>query len=93
MLQNHVENGEVVVPANSFFAMGDNRDQSLDSRYWGFVPRELIAGRPLLIYWSFETSRDEYLRTGISDRLYDIWDLIVHFRTKTRWRRTFRMVR
>jgi len=92
-LPSHIRNTELVVPPDMYFVMGDNREQSWDSRFWGFAPRELVAGRPLLIYWSFETRRDEYLRTGMSDRLYDIWDLIVHFLTKTRWRRTFRIVR
>ena len=54
MLTDHVVNGEVVVPPGCVFAMGDNRDDSLDSRYWGFVPRENIEGTPLVIYWSFE---------------------------------------
>ena len=54
MLQNHVVNGELVVPPGYIFAMGDNRDDSLDSRYWGFVPRENIVGTPLVIYWSYE---------------------------------------
>ena len=54
MLTNHVENGEVVVPPGYYFAMGDNRDSSLDSRYWGFVPRENIIGKPLIIYWSYD---------------------------------------
>ncbi|HUE00775.1 MAG TPA: signal peptidase I, partial [Bryobacteraceae bacterium] len=54
MLDHHVVNGEVVVPPDSFFAMGDNRDSSLDSRYWGFVPRENIIGKPLIIYWSYD---------------------------------------
>jgi len=73
--------------------MGDNREQSWDSRFWGFVPRGLISGRPLLIYWSFETPRDEYLRTSWRDQVSQILDLIVHFPIKTRWRRTFRIVR
>jgi signal peptidase I len=51
MLTKDVVNGEVVVPPNFYFAMGDNRDNSLDSRYWGFVPRENIIGKPLIIYW------------------------------------------
>ena len=54
MLENHVVNGEVVVPPGYYFAMGDNRDSSLDSRYWGFVPRENIIGKPLIIYWSYD---------------------------------------
>ena len=57
-------NGEVVVPPESYFAMGDNRDSSLDSRYWGFVPRENIIGKPLIIYWSYDapTERAGQLR-------------------------------
>ena len=47
-----IHNGELVVPAGQYFVLGDNRDESLDSRYWGFVPAENIVGRPLLIYWS-----------------------------------------
>ena len=58
MLEKNVVNGEVVVPPNSYFAMGDNRDNSLDSRYWGFVPRANIIGKPLIIYWSYETTTD-----------------------------------
>ncbi len=92
-LQNYVRDGELVVPAGQYFVMGDNREQSWDSRFWGFVPRELISGRPLLIYWSFETPRDEYVRTSLSDRLSQIIDLVIHFIPKTRWRRTFGFVR
>ena len=53
MLDEHTVNGEIVVPPDSYFAMGDNRDNSLDSRYWGFVPRENIIGKPLMIFWSY----------------------------------------
>jgi signal peptidase I len=89
---SYFKNGEIVVPAGKYFVMGDNREQSWDSRFWGFVPRELISGRPLLIYWSYETSRDEYMRTSWGDRLYQTFELIIHFLTKTRWRRTFMIV-
>src|SRR5580658_5157238 len=57
---NHVVNGDLVVPAGKYFMMGDNRHNSLDSRYWGFVPRENIVGRPLFNYWSFITPEDQY---------------------------------
>jgi signal peptidase I len=73
--------------------MGDNREQSWDSRFWGFVSRDVIIGRPALIYWSFETARDEYMHNTLSDRISQMVDLIVHFPTKTRWRRTLKFVR
>jgi signal peptidase I len=92
-MQKYMTNGELVVPPGQYFAMGDNREQSWDSRFWGFVPRELISGRPLLIYWSFQTPRDEYLHTSLGARLSQTADLIIHFLTKTRWSRTFRLVR
>jgi signal peptidase I len=92
-MANYVQNGELVVPPGDYFVMGDNREHSWDSRFWGFVPRELVSGRPLLIYWSFETPEQEYLQTSLGDRVSQIGDLLLHFFTKTRWRRTFRIVR
>jgi len=90
MLLNHVVNGEVVVPPNSFFAMGDNRDSSLDSRYWGFVPRENIIGKPLIIYWSYDAPTDQLQNPSIGfDHIKDIG---LNFFSKTRWRRTFMLV-
>ena len=90
MLQNHVVNGEVVVPPNSYFAMGDNRDSSLDSRYWGFVPRENIIGKPLIIYWSFDAPTEELNSSSIS--VAHILDLAQNFFSKTRWRRSFQLI-
>ncbi|HEV2178418.1 MAG TPA: signal peptidase I [Terriglobia bacterium] len=90
---NHVRNGELVVPPDSYFMMGDNREHSWDSRFWGFVPRPLVSGRPLLIYWSFATPEEEYTQTSFSDRVSQTADLVFHFFSKTRWRRTFRFVR
>jgi signal peptidase I len=90
MLQNHVVNGEVVVPPNCIFAMGDNRDDSLDSRYWGFVPMENIVGTPVVIYWSFEAPTQDLTNPNIG---FDhIVDVITHFFTKTRWSRTFKLI-
>lgn len=91
-IQSYVKDGELVVPEGDYFVMGDNREQSWDSRFWGFVPRKLISGRPLFIYWSYETPRGEYLENSLGDRLSQVFDLIVHFFTKTRWGRTFRFV-
>ena len=92
MLQNHVVNGEVVVPENSYFAMGDNRDNSLDSRYWGFVPRENIIGKPLVIYWSYNASTESLASSSVNALSHHFLDLAQHFFTKTRWRRTFMLV-
>ncbi len=92
-IENYVKDGELVIPPGQYFVMGDNREQSWDSRFWGFVPRELVSGRPLLIYWSFETPRDEYRRATLGDRLAQTADLVFHFLTKTRWRRSFWLVR
>jgi signal peptidase I len=89
MLEHHVVNGEVVVPPGHYFAMGDNRDNSADSRYWGFVPRENIKGKPLLVYWSYEASTEDL--TDFTIRHFV--DLLQHFFTKTRWRRTFMLIR
>jgi signal peptidase I len=91
MLRNHVANGEVIVPAGSYFAMGDNRDNSLDSRYWGFIPRENIIGKPVLVFWSFDAPT-EHLADG-NIRLDHVADVALHFFSKTRWDRTFRLVR
>jgi signal peptidase I len=90
MLRNHVVNGEVVVPPDSVFAMGDNRDNSSDSRYWGFVPRANIIGKPLIIYWSYSASTDQLQDPSIS--VTHIVDLVKNFVPKTRWTRTFRLI-
>jgi signal peptidase I len=90
MLQNHVQNGDVVVPAGFVFAMGDNRDSSLDSRYWGFVPRDNIVGKPLIIYWSYDAPTEALANPSIG--LDHMIDLVEHFPTKTRWRRTLRLI-
>ncbi len=91
--ENFSKSGEIIVPAGQYFAMGDNRDNSADSRYWGFVPRELIVGKGLIIYWSYETDSDEYRRTEVSDRVQQFTDLFTNFFTKTRWSRTLKIIR
>ena len=90
MLENHVENGELVVPEGRYFALGDNRDLSLDSRYWGFVPRENIIGKPLIIYWSYDAPTERLQDSGIS--LAHLKDLVLNFFSKTRWSRSFNLI-
>jgi signal peptidase I len=92
-LRSHIEGDDVVVPPNSYFGMGDHRDVSLDSRFWGFIPRENVVGRPMFIYWSFETPRDQVAKTDIMDRLSFLTHIVIHFFDGTRWSRTFKMVR
>jgi signal peptidase I len=88
-----LKGNEIVVPPNFYFAMGDNRDNSQDSRYWGFVPRELIVGKALIIYWSYESAPDAYRQTEVRDRLHQVYDLVTNFFRKTRWSRTLKIIR
>jgi signal peptidase I len=90
-LPSHLQGGDIVVPPDSYFAMGDNRDVSYDSRYWGFLPRANVIGRPLFIYWSFITPPDEYLKTDMGDRFASMAHTILHFFDETRWSRTMRI--
>ena len=92
-LPQHIENGEIVVPPDSYFGMGDNRDRSLDSRYWGFIPKDHVIGRPMFIYWSFETPEDQYQQRDISQRVGFLAHTILHFFDQTRWKRTLKAVR
>lgn len=90
---SHVENGDLVVPPGKFFMMGDNRHDSLDSRYWGFVPRENIVGRPLFNYWSFKTPDRQYDEKGLGNNIAWFSHVALHFFTETRWNRTFHLTR
>jgi signal peptidase I len=91
-LPNHVEGGELVVPPASYFVMGDNRTNSVDGRYWGFVPQANIVGHPLFVYWSFPTPKDQMSKTKLSEEASFALHEAVHFFDETRWRRTFHVV-
>ena len=93
MLEKNVVSGEAVVPPGHFFAMGDNRDNSEDSRYWGFVPRENLIGKPVLVYWSYKAPTEDLLGNTADSMINHFVDLGEHFFTRTRWSRTFKLVR
>jgi len=92
-LVHYTYDDELVIPPGKYFAMGDNRDSSLDSRYWGFVDRENIMGRPILIYWSFEANESDYSQRGLGRRLLNLVRIIFEFPARTRWNRMFHFVR
>ena len=92
-MSQYIQGDDLVVPSNSYFAMGDNRDVSYDSRYWGFIPRENVIGRPMFIYWSFQTPPNQYEQKAVSERLGFLLHVVIHFFDETRWRRTLRVVR
>ena len=85
--------GPVTVPPDQYFVMGDNRDNSQDSRYWGFLPHEYIKGKALVIYWSYEAGRDDYQDEGAGGTLRGLGSVFVHFFARTRWDRMFHQIR
>jgi len=88
-----VEDGQLIVPEGHYFALGDNRDESLDSRYWGFVPKENIIGSPWLIYWSVRNvQQDMPVAATPGDKLYHFAYAVTHLFQITRWDRTFHFV-
>lgn len=89
----YVQGDDLVVPPDHYFAMGDHRGVSLDSRYWGFIPKENVIGRPMFIYWSFDTPADQVNKTDWSDRVAFLFRIVVHFFDQTRWSRTLKVVR
>jgi signal peptidase I len=92
LLRSYIHDGDVCVPPNSYFVMGDNRQNSYDSRYWGFVPRRNILGRPLFVYWSIQIPELPD-NASISQQAAVTRDELLHFFTRTRWSRTFHIVR
>ena len=85
----HVEGDELVIPDGYYFAMGDNRDNSADSRYWGLVPRDYIIGKPLFVFWSYDAPTSDLVGYSVGHFI----DLATNFFTKTRWDRTFKLIR
>jgi signal peptidase I len=84
--------GPVRVPEGQYFVMGDNRDNSQDSRYWGFLPRAYIKGKALMIYWSYESGREEDSNDGIGGTIKRLFSVVTHFFTRTRWERLFHQI-
>jgi signal peptidase I len=84
--------GPVQVPQGQYFVMGDNRDNSQDSRYWGFLPRHYVKGKALLIYWSFESGREDYTDAGLGTTVKRVFSVVTHIFTKTRWERLLQQI-
>ena len=84
--------GPVIVPPNEYFMMGDNRDNSQDSRYWGFLPRDYIKGRAMMVYWSYRAAPEDYQETDLVGGIRRVLSTIAHFFTRTRWSRLFHQI-
>ena len=84
--------GPFTVPPGTIFCLGDNRDNSLDSRFWGPVPLSYVKGRAVLIYWSYEAKRNDWEWRGFLYRMKQLAEVFVNFFTKTRWSRTFQHI-
>jgi signal peptidase I len=91
-LPTFLQGQDLVVPAGNYFAMGDNRPISMDSRYWGFVPRQNIIGRPLFVYWSIKMPETGIDEEPLADQAESTFHEFVHFFDDTRWRRTFHRI-
>jgi signal peptidase I len=85
--------GPVQVPEAQYFVMGDNRDNSQDSRYWGFLPRGYIKGKALMIYWSYDPGVEARAEeSGIGATIKQFFSVVTHFFTRTRWERILHQI-
>lgn len=89
----YVHKGVLVVPPRHYFVMGDNRENSYDSRYWGFVPARNLIGRPLIVYWSYRAHERDQGYANMGQRLRSFFSTLIHFPFRSRWGRTLHLIR